>query len=146
MTRRARFVTFVSSCSFLLLLACAKTATSPIAASPGSVRETLGPVAKVVLSERVPGSADPKTRELRDAKDVEALLAAIGLDQQPGDGQRRCPDALTLTFLSSSGEPRAVLGLCNELQGAELFAGGKRGSIAIADPPAFKKVLDRFGG
>jgi hypothetical protein len=136
--------------------AAADAAAATAAAPTGpTVKDTLGSITKVTVRQLDP--ANPGTTvgfaSIVDPKQIEDILAAIGPDQQLGDAQRRCPDALTLSFVSSTNEEKGVLGLCKtagadgaaQLEGAELAAGGARRSVAIKDPAAFQKLLGKYG-
>jgi hypothetical protein len=98
-------------------------ATNPVAAAasadrqkpaPGqTVGQLLGAVAKVRVEDRRSGVFKPCATIARPA-DVRAIVAAIGMDQVPSEGGRRCPDSARLVFLDRAGKSRGRFGICSD--------------------------------
>ena len=106
---------------------------------------------KVTVREMSPGGPAKVTRavDVKDAKGLAAIMAALGPDQTPRGGLPRCPSRHELIFLDGAGKQLATVGLCDGRGLAEParshgridLPDGQAGSFEVADLRALRAAL-----
>lgn len=137
--------------------------TAPPAATPAAAPQAgeltskpLGTIvagaASVQVTAREPGKS-PKTVDVKDAKTVSAIVAALGPSRTPTSGMPRCLTPYQLTFLDGGGKPLATVGLCDSPGLAEALRsegridvpGGAMAGFTVGDLAALRGVLKPLG-
>ena len=130
------------------------TATSHAAPAQGAplTERSFGDIVAGAASVKV--TSQNKTVEVKEAKDVAAVVAALGAGSKPTTSMPRCMTPHRLVFLDATGKELATIGLCDSEGLAEnqrsmaridLPAGGGMAGFTVADLAALRGTLEPLG-
>jgi hypothetical protein len=115
------------------------------ALADGSVGDIIGKVAKI----RIDVIDGHKQVFITDAKDVAALLAAIGLEQKPRHPTGDVSFDLNLVFFDAAGEVHSLLGFKGGVGNQNhlmtlAFSSHDEGTVKLANAAALRKIVGRY--